>query len=155
MAIRDLGTFISKIETECWAQALAFLNEGVPHRYTAAYRIRESIFENVALHDKKGEVRPDFLAAVPFEASFCQFVLRDGVFMTEDSARDGRLDGHPYQGVMISYHGVPIAETREHVVGTLCHFDVTELGLPDPGLSYFSCKSVRFFARPAAMRVST
>jgi hypothetical protein len=43
------------------------------------------------LYDKAGEVRPDFLAEVPFETSFCQFVIRDGYFTTSDSAVDLRL----------------------------------------------------------------
>ena len=111
--------------------ALAYLNEGVPHRYSAVYRVDDAILRNVLLHDKQGEVRPEFLAEVPFESSFCQFVLRDGAFRTDDSGSDSRLDGHPYQGVMVCYHGVPLIDNADRLVGTLCHFDVAPHGLSD------------------------
>jgi len=110
--------------------ALAFLNAGVPHRYSAVYRIDGGILKNVLLHDKAGELRPDFLAEVPFETSFCQFVIRDGHFQTCESGADPRLDGHPYQGVMVSYHGVPILGDGE-IWGTLCHFDTVRRTLTD------------------------
>jgi hypothetical protein len=41
----------------------------------------------------------------------------------------GRVDGHPYQGVMMAYHGVPVSDARGHLVGTLCHFDLVERDL--------------------------
>ena len=47
----------------------------------------------MALYDKMGEITPEFLAEVPCEKSFCQFVIRDGLFRTADSAMDSRLDG--------------------------------------------------------------
>ncbi|MES1161980.1 MAG: GAF domain-containing protein, partial [Rhizobacter sp.] len=58
------------------------------------------------------------------------FVIRDGHFKTSDSATDHRLDGHPYQGVMVSYHGVPILLGGE-IGGTLCHFDLAAHALTD------------------------
>ena len=126
-----------RVETFCeaWASAgaqaaLEYLSHGVPHRYTAVYRLRDGRLQNMLLHDKSGEVRPEYLAEVALETSFCQFVLRDGVFMTADSATDGRLAGHPYQGVMVAYHGVPIVRDGG-LWGTLCHFDVTQRSLPD------------------------
>lgn len=111
--------------------ALAYLNAGVPHRYTAVYRMQGDKFENIHLHDKQSEVVPAFLAAVPLEDSFCQFVLRDGLFSTHDSALDARLDGHKYKGVMVAYHGVPIADEAGGLWGTLCHFDVASHALSD------------------------
>ena len=44
------------------AAALAYLNEGVPHRFSAIYRFAGPILHNVFLHDKAGRMRPDFLA---------------------------------------------------------------------------------------------
>ena len=76
-------------------------------------------------------MRPEFLAAVPFDASFCQFVLRDGVFRTDDSAADTRLKGHPYQGVVVSYHSVPLMSDAGEPWGTLSHFDMASLPLSD------------------------
>lgn len=104
--------------------ALAVLNEGVPHRYTAVYRLVGERMLNVALADKQNEPRPDFLAEVPITSSFCQYVLRDGSFLTGDSAHDRRLTGHPYQGVMRAYCGIPIFDLGGHALGTACHFDV-------------------------------
>jgi hypothetical protein len=104
--------------------ALDLLNGGVPHRYTGFYQATPSAMINVALADKVGEPRPDFLAEVPVASSFCQFVLRDGSFLTGDSAADDRLDGHPYKGVMLAYCGVPVFNAEGEPSGTLCHFDV-------------------------------
>lgn len=111
--------------------ALAYLNAGVPHRYTAIYQLDGDKFRNIHLHDKRGEIVPAFLAVVPMADSFCQFVLRDGVFATQDSNADRRLDGHKYQGAVLAYHGVPIADETSKLWGTLCHFDVATHALPD------------------------
>lgn len=111
---------------------LKYLNDGVPHRYTAVYRFDGDLLRNVLLCDKLDQIRPDFLLAVPFKHSFCQFVLRDQAFRTEDSRQDRRLDGNPYQGVVISYHSVPLTPGNEGSLwGTLSHFDMSSLTLPD------------------------
>jgi GAF domain-containing protein len=104
--------------------ALEVLNEGVPHRYTAIYRREGAKMINVALADKQREPRPDYLAEVPIGSSFCQYVLRDGSFLTGDSGLDKRLIGHPYQGVMLAYCGIPIFDSNGAAIGTACHFDV-------------------------------
>lgn len=111
--------------------ALTELNDRVPHRYTAVYRLRDMVLSNVELIDKLGAVRPEFLAEVPLTSSFCQYVLRDGSFLTSDSSQDDRLDGHPYKGVMVAYHGVPIMDAGGNLFGSLCHFDVIEQPLSD------------------------
>jgi len=128
---RDIGTLSSILAAHGAEAGLAYLNESVPHRYSAVYRVDGGMLRNILLHDKQHEARPEFLAVVPFEVSFCQFVLRDGSFRTEDSGSDGRLDGHPYQGVMVSYHGVPLTDAAGGLIGTLCHFDVIAHGLAD------------------------
>lgn len=110
------------------AEAVAVLNRNVPHRYSAVYRLQGSVLHNLVLVDKLNEVRPEFLAEVPLHTSFCQFVLRDGFFVTQNSGDDRRLDGHPYQGQMVSYTGVPITDVlgSGEIIGSLCHFDVVE-----------------------------
>jgi len=128
---RDIGIFSATLETRGPEAALAYLNEAVPHRYSAVYRVDGGMLRNIFLYDKQHEARPEFLAVVPFEVSFCQFVLRDGAFRTVDSGTDSRLEGHPYQGVMVSYHGVPLTDAAGSLIGTLCHFDVTAHGLAD------------------------
>jgi len=127
---RDIEAFKATLASEGADAALAFLNDGVPHRYTALYRPDGRTLKNVLLRDKADEIKPAYLAEVPFETSFCQFVIRDGHFQTSDSGNDRRLDGHPYQGVMVSYHGVPILAGGE-IWGTLCHFDVVNRFLSD------------------------
>ena len=127
---RNVQSLKAALDTQGAAAALAFLNAGVKHRYSAVYRLEGGKLKNVLLHDKADEMRPDFLAEVALETSFCQFVIRDGYFQTSDSGTDHRLDGHPYQGVMVSYHGVPILSAGE-IWGTLCHFDVLPQPLPD------------------------
>jgi GAF domain-containing protein len=128
---RDLETFSAVLHGEGPAAALAYLNEGVPHRYSAVYRFAGPMLRNVLLHDKAGEMRPEYLAAVPFDKSFCQFVLRDSSFRTDDSAADPRLEGHPYQGVVVSYHSVPLVSNVGELWGTLSHFDMAPLPLSD------------------------
>lgn len=117
--------------------ALQHLNDRVDHRYTAVYWLDGKALHNLHLFDRQGEARPEFLHVVPFEHSFCQFVLRDGRFLTDDSAQDDRLDGHPYQGVMVSYHGVPLTDDRGQLCGTLCHFDVAQHAMDEGEFEYF------------------
>lgn len=128
---RNLETFSAVLRAEGPAAALAYLNEGVPHRYSAVYRFAGPLLRNVLLHDKAGEIPPEYLAAVPFDKSFCQFVLRDGVFRTDDSTADPRLEGHPYRGVVVSYHSVPLMNDVGELWGTLSHFDMESLPLSD------------------------
>lgn len=77
------------------------------------------------MFDKSGEVGPENLASVPLGESFCQFVFMEGSFSTSNSAKDGRLDGNPYQGIVVSYTGVPITEHfgGGEIIGSLCHLD--------------------------------
>ena len=128
---RDISQFKNILASLGASAALAYLSAGVPHRYSAIYRLENALFENIFLHDKQGEVIPEFLALVPFEVSFCQFVLRDTAFSTNDSAADRRLDRHKYQGVVATYHGVPILDDTGELAGTLCHFDVVTHPLSD------------------------
>lgn len=137
---KDDGQAAEQFVQTCQAKglfaALSELNQRVPHRYTAVYRLNGAMLCNVELVDKKGESRPDFLSVVPMGASFCQFVLRDGVFLTSNSADDDRLNDHPYKGVMVAYHGVPIPGPEGSLFGTLCHFDVQEQALDDAEFAY-------------------
>lgn len=123
MDTTDLALVEEALQHSGLNAALRALNSRVDHRFTAVYKLEEGFLRNVAIVDKLGEVVPDLLLKVPFEQSFCQFVLRDGVFLTADSARDDRLNGHPFKGVMGSYVGLPIASAGGDLFGTFCHFD--------------------------------
>ena len=115
---------------------LAFLNQRVPHRFTAVYRLQDARLNNREIVDKQGAVVPDALLSVPFENSFCQFVLRDGGFVTAQSGEDLRLSGHPYQGVLLSYVGLPLSSEQGGLVGTLCHFDFDAYGVQDAEFAF-------------------
>ena len=128
---KNLDPFLEWLTSEGPEAALKYLNNGVPHRYTAIYRFEGELLRNVALHDKRGQMRPQFLIAVPFKQSFCQFVRRDQVFRTEDSASDERLVGHPYRGVVVSYHSVPVMNEHGALWGTMSHFDMVRQPLPE------------------------
>lgn len=110
---------------------LRMLNQRVPHRFTAVYRLDQQMLVNVATCDKHMHLEALDLKAVPLKDSFCQFVLRDGLFLTEESGGDQRLSGHPYAGVVGSYVGVPIARSPGELGGTLCHFDLESHPISD------------------------
>lgn len=109
---------------------LDFLNARVEHRFTCVFRLDAGTLYNVYLHDKLGTIVPEYLRAVPLGESFCQFVLREGMFCAAHTAQDARLDGHKYQGVMGAYYGVPLLDNAGDLYGTLCHLDPQGLELP-------------------------
>ncbi|SEB15402.1 GAF domain-containing protein [Variovorax sp. YR216] len=131
MNLRSVEAFLDVVRSSGVEEALAWLNAGVPHRYSAIYRFEGALLRNEFLFDKKGAARPEFLLAVPFEVSFCRFALRDGSFRTDNSAVDERLRGHPYRGVVVSYHSVPLMTPYGDVWGTISHFDTEAIHLDD------------------------
>ena len=149
----DVRGFIDRCEQYGLTAGLTGLNGRVPHRYTAVYQLDQETLRNIELVDKAGEARPEFLAAVPLGTSFCQFVLRDGAFLTADSATDHRLDGHPYQGVVVSYHAIPLVTEGSTLFGTLCHLDTVPCDLPERELAFLQRVATglpAFLERPAA-----
>jgi GAF domain-containing protein len=130
-ATRDFSRLAAILKSKGAAAALAYLNAGVPHRFSGVYRIEGANLRNVLLFDKLGEIRPAFLEVVPMDASFCQFVVRDGLFRTNNSSLDTRLTGHPAQGIVVSYHAVPVIDPDRALLGTLSHFDLVERSIDD------------------------
>ena len=110
--------------------ALRYLNGRTTFRCTAICRLDGQMMRNIHLYDRQGE-NPTSLCEVPLVDSFCQFVLRDNGFNTVNSADDARLMGHPYQGVMNSSFGLPLSRKPGTIYGTLCHFDVEPMMIPD------------------------
>lgn len=133
--VTDINAYRRLLEANGPA-GLDHLNERVAHRYTGVYQLCDGNLRNLYLFDKRGEARPEFLEVVPLADSFCQFVLRDGVFLTDDSGKDERLNGHKYQGALLAYHGVPLLNNRGELFGTLCHFDADSHQLRDDELAY-------------------
>ncbi|MES2402191.1 MAG: GAF domain-containing protein [Pseudomonadota bacterium] len=116
---------------------LAWLNSRVPHRFTAVYLLDKLMLSSREVVDKEGEsATPPVLLAVPLETSFCQYVLRDGHFVTGESGTDERLDGHPYQGAMGSYVGLPLQARGKELMGTFCHFDFENRELADEEFAF-------------------
>ena len=127
------------------AGALGFLNARVPHRFTALYRLDGMVLRNVGVFDKHKHLDALDLRVVPLKDSFCQFVLRDGLFVTQASGSDPRLIGHPYAGAVNCYVGVPVEGPRG-LRGTLCHFDTADHTLPD--LEYLLLSHVAHMLAP-------
>lgn len=134
----EVQAFVADCKARGLAAALEVLNTGVPHRYTALYRLDHLVLKNIELIDKAKEAKSEMLSAVPLTDSFCQFVLRDGAFLTSDSSKERVLDGHKYQGVMMAYHGVPVVDAQGELFGSLCHFDVEKRPLSDTQYAHLS-----------------
>jgi len=113
--------------------AIACLNEGVPHRFTAVYRLTGELLQVRAIHDKQSQVTPADLMAIPLRHSLCQFAIRAGSLETRDSTRDQRLQGIALHAAMVAYTGVPITDgtASNKVIGTLCHFDFVPQEISD------------------------
>jgi len=129
-----IADFARLIEHEGIVAGLAFLNRRVDHRCTAIYRLEHLTVRNVYLFDRQGAQLPEALSVVPFGDSFCQHAIREGAFLTEDTREDARLDGSPFQGVVVAYHGLPLSDKRGQLFGSLCHFDFKPRQLPDEEL---------------------
>jgi hypothetical protein len=52
---RNFGRLAAVLKSEGAAAALAYLNAGVPHRFSGVYRIEGADLRNVLLFDKLGE----------------------------------------------------------------------------------------------------
>jgi GAF domain-containing protein len=129
--LAELAPLKHMAEVDGVTAALAFLNARVPHRLTGVYVLREGHLHSAFVFDKQKLLTPDQMAVVPLLDSFCQFAMKDGHFLVENSSREPRLDGNPNQGVVVSYHAVPIRGNVQDLFGTLCHFDMVERQLPD------------------------
>ena len=110
---------------------LEFLNQRVPHRFTGVYRLNQRILTSVCLVDKRGDIPPPSLKKIPLGDSFCQFVLDEGMLVTDSSADEPLLNGHRYQGVLHSYMGLPLCHIGDDPEGTLCHFDFERVHAAD------------------------
>jgi len=122
-----LHGFSQILKTQGLAGGLAFLNAGVPHRYTSVSRFTGLIVRNVCVHDAKGKKPPRFASAMPLNKSLAQFVHAGISFRTNDSSKDPRLAGYAYEHRLFSYHGTALLAPDGHLWGVLCHFDFAAL----------------------------
>ena len=120
-----LQQVLAAFEASGLTGGLQLLNDRVPHRFSAVYRVAHGVMRNVALVDKERSLDTFALEAVPLTDSFCQFALKDGFFITNQSGSDARLVDHPYSGKVGCYVGVPLSVADQKLYGTICHFDFT------------------------------
>ncbi len=102
--------------------ALALLNDRTCFRYSAIYRHEGDVMRTIHLFDRLGNSRAT-LRTVPIERTFCDYVVRDGQFVTRDSSQDSRVMGHAYAGVVNAYVGLALYRPTGEVYGSFCHFD--------------------------------
>ena len=103
--------------------ALKALNAAAGLRYTAVYRFDGETLKSLALFDRDAigvQIWPDILV----RDSYCTFLRRQLVFVTEDAAHDPAVAGHPKQGVVFSYCGAALRGPDGKPWGSLCHFDL-------------------------------
>jgi GAF domain-containing protein len=110
---------------------LRYLNRRVEHRCTAIYRLEAMTVRNMYLYDRQGSLLPEALGVVPLGDSFCQHAIREGSFLSDDTRADSRVDGSPFKGVVVAYHGIPLVDQSDQLFGTLCHFDFETRRLSD------------------------
>lgn len=133
----------STLESAGLRAGLEYLNRRVPHRYTIIYKFDGDAFYGMVVVDKLKEPIPVLFKKVPFEDSFCRYTLEAGVFQTQASMQDYRLDGHLHQATVQSYTGLPLTNAKGDFYGTFCHLDT----IPQP----LSDEEFAFLQRAAAL----
>lgn len=128
---KGVDLFLRALQRDGVDAALAVLNAGTSCRFTAIFELAGDDLLNRHLFDRLGEPRAQYLEVVPFKDSFCQIALRDGEFRSSNTGADSRVDYSPYQGLVVSYHAVPLLDHALQLRGTLCHFDMAESSLDD------------------------
>lgn len=133
-----LDQLISILQRRGFKGGLQWLNDRVPHRWTAIYRLDSAVVVNQFIVDKLKMTDLGSLAALPLKDSFCQFAMRDGEFVKHDTGQDDdpRLVGHVYRGVVNSYVGLPLMVSPYSLYGTLCHFDTAPQVISDDEFAF-------------------
>jgi GAF domain-containing protein len=129
-----VADFERTLEQDGILAGLRFLNGRVAHRCSAIYRLQHLTARNLYFHDREGALLPSAFGTVPLGDGFCQHALREGFFLTDDTRTDSRVDGSPFKGVVIAYHGLPLRDKVGRLFGSLCHFDFVPRTLPDEEL---------------------
>lgn len=90
---------------------------------------------NLALFDREN---PDAESGsvIPTNSSYCALVQASGAACwIEESLRDPRVaEDHPKRQIFRSYCGVPIRDSEDRLIGTLCHFDPRPTSLDEEEL---------------------
>jgi hypothetical protein len=145
-----LSTLQNMLDTHGLQAGLLLLNGRVPHRFTSVYRLSEQRLRRMGFVDKQGGEGLD-LADLPFRDSFCEISVREGHFVTAEAGTDQRLDGNPYQALVGSYVGLPLADGPGVLFGTFCHYDTCGHPIDEAELVFQAQASrllTRFCLRP-------
>lgn len=127
----DLETGLESVLADQGLQGgLAWLNARVSHRFTAVYRVDGEVLRIVGIVDKLGKEPIPRLHEIPLDLSLCQYSIRDGSFVSNDTGADRRLDGNPYQDLFGSYVGISLDKTPGITGFTFCHYDLVTHELP-------------------------
>lgn len=103
--------------------ALSELNAHTGCRFSAIFKFEEEALKNLVLVDRDQQSAP-LMATIPIEQSYCLYIQQNpSVFVVHDSLSDMRVEGHPKQSVVRTYHGYPLTDESGKLFGTLCHFD--------------------------------
>lgn len=104
--------------------AVEFLNSLTFHRFTSLYQFDAGTLRNITFFDRENP-NVETCDEIPVEASYCVFVRDSGAqFSIEDSATDERVRNHPKRQTVRSYCGVPLLDSRNRMIGSICHFDL-------------------------------
>ena len=135
---QDLDQLISILERRGLKGGLKWLNDRVPHRWTAIYKLDRVVVVNQLAVDKLKKIDLCKLVALPLKDSFCQFAMRDGEFIKRNTSQDDdpRLIDHMYKGVVNSYVGLPLMENSDALYGTFCHFDTAPQVISDDEFAF-------------------
>lgn len=125
-----LGSLAHVLQSSGVQAGVELLNARVPHRYTCVFELKGGILKSLYVVDKLKQLTPASLKVVELKDSFCQFVLRDGIFATFSSSNDERVEDVKATETFDAYVGVPLLDNYGDLFGTLCHVDASALDIP-------------------------
>jgi len=103
--------------------AMRWLNDRVPYRFTAIFAFDGDLLRNICLVDKE-DTNVTHCPDQPIVDSYCIYIRRSGErFSVEDSLLDGRVEGHPKRSNYHCYYGIPLLGPDGNLLGTVCHFN--------------------------------
>jgi len=130
----DLSNFQTALDKAGLFEALKYLNERTPFRFTGVYRFDGDMLRNVALFDRwSPEARRG--ADAPMVETFCAIVKQTGNAVQVSNGRtDPRFPWMADNPVMC-YCGALVRDIDGNPLGTLCHFDMQPVEPPSSELS--------------------
>ncbi|GAA4028133.1 hypothetical protein GCM10022409_10220 [Hymenobacter glaciei] len=119
---KEIAEFAALLQQQGVHEALGYLNQRTPHRYTGIYRFDGDMLRSEVLFDRNmPAVRQG--ADAPMAATYCSLVGRhEAPVEILDAALDPQALG--IDTPVISYCGVLIRDGEGRAFGTLCHYDV-------------------------------